>query len=169
MSLHLSIHGRHSFSKCFSYPPPYWILTSNWNRAEEKMRAKDLKWLCQDFPGGVVVKNPPASAGDMGSSPGPWRSHMPRSNWARAPQLLSLRSRGHEPQLLSLRATATEACVPRACAPQKEKPSQWEACAPQKEKPWQWEAFPATKSSPRSTQLEKAHEQKRRPNTAKNK
>ena len=24
-----------------------------------------------DFPGGVVVKNPPANAGDTGSSPGP--------------------------------------------------------------------------------------------------
>ena len=28
------------------------------------------------FPGGAVVKNPPANAGDMGSSPGPGRSHM---------------------------------------------------------------------------------------------
>ena len=33
-----------------------------------------------DFPGGIVVKNPPAKAGDMDSSPGPGRSHMPRSN-----------------------------------------------------------------------------------------
>ena len=32
------------------------------------------------FPGGAVVKNPPANAGDMGSSPGPGRSHMLRSN-----------------------------------------------------------------------------------------
>ena len=32
------------------------------------------------FPGGAVVKNPPANAGDMGSSPGPGRSHMPRSS-----------------------------------------------------------------------------------------
>ena len=32
------------------------------------------------FPGGAVVKNPPANAGDMGSSPGPGRSHMPWSN-----------------------------------------------------------------------------------------
>ena len=32
------------------------------------------------FPGGTVVKNPPANAGDMGSSPGPGRSHMPQSN-----------------------------------------------------------------------------------------
>ena len=34
----------------------------------------------QDFPGGTVVKNPPANAGDTGSIPGPGRSHMPRSN-----------------------------------------------------------------------------------------
>ena len=27
-----------------------------------------------------VVKNPPANAGDTGSSPGPGRSHMPWSN-----------------------------------------------------------------------------------------
>ena len=47
-----------------------------------------------DFPGGTVVKNPPAggfpggavvenlpdNAGDTGSSPGLGRSHMPRSN-----------------------------------------------------------------------------------------
>ena len=32
------------------------------------------------FPGGAVVKNPPANARDMGSSPGPGRSHMPRSS-----------------------------------------------------------------------------------------
>ena len=32
------------------------------------------------FPGGAVVKNPPANAGDMGSSHGPGRSHMPQSN-----------------------------------------------------------------------------------------
>ena len=30
--------------------------------------------------GGTVVKNLPANAGDMGSSPGPGRSHMPPSN-----------------------------------------------------------------------------------------
>ena len=32
------------------------------------------------FPGGAVVKNPSANAGNTGSSPGPGRSHMPRSN-----------------------------------------------------------------------------------------
>ena len=39
-----------------------------------------LKNILLGFPGGAVVKNPPANAGDTGSSPGPGRSHMPRSN-----------------------------------------------------------------------------------------
>ena len=34
----------------------------------------------QGFPGGAVVENLPANAGDTGSSPGLGRSHMPRSN-----------------------------------------------------------------------------------------
>ena len=38
-----------------------------------------------------MVENLPASAGDTGSGPGLGESHMPRSNWARGPQLLSLR------------------------------------------------------------------------------
>ena len=32
------------------------------------------------FPGGTVVKNPPANAGDTGSSPDLGRSHVPQSN-----------------------------------------------------------------------------------------
>ena len=32
------------------------------------------------FPGGAVVENLPANAGDTGSSPGLGRSHMPRSS-----------------------------------------------------------------------------------------
>ena len=32
------------------------------------------KGMLRDFPGGTVVKNPPASAGDMGSIPGLGRS-----------------------------------------------------------------------------------------------
>ena len=37
---------------------------------------KDL-WV---FPGGAVVENLPANAGDTGLSPGLGRSHMPQSN-----------------------------------------------------------------------------------------
>ena len=43
------------------------------------------------FPGGAVVGNPPANAGDTGSGPGLGGSHVPRSGWAREPQVLSLR------------------------------------------------------------------------------
>ena len=38
-----------------------------------------LKPEVEGFPGGAVVRNPPANAGDTGSCPGPGRSHMPRS------------------------------------------------------------------------------------------
>ena len=51
-----------------------------------------------------MVENPPANAADTGSSPGPGGSHMPWTNWAQAPQLLSLS------------ATTTEVRVPGARA-----------------------------------------------------
>ena len=38
-----------------------------------------VKDTVEGFPGGAVVRNPPANAGDTGSSPGLGRSHMPRS------------------------------------------------------------------------------------------
>ena len=38
------------------------------------------KALGGGFPGGAVVENLPANAGDTGSSPGLGRSHMLRSN-----------------------------------------------------------------------------------------
>ena len=68
--------------------------------------------LVEGFPHGTVVKNLSANAGDMGLSPGLGRSHMPRSN------------KVHAPQLLNPCATTTEACTPRAHAPQQEKPPQ---------------------------------------------
>ena len=58
------------------------------------------------FPGGAVVENLPANAGDMGSSPGLGRSHMPQSSWACEPQLLSLR-------LWSLCSTTRKAAMVR--------------------------------------------------------
>ena len=39
-----------------------------------------LKIALAGFPGGAVVENLPANAGDTGSSPGLGRSHMPQSN-----------------------------------------------------------------------------------------
>ena len=78
-----------------------------------------------------MVKNPPASAGDVDSVPGPGRSHMPRRSGDRVPQLLSLCSRAREPQVLK------PACS-RARALQQENPLQREACcATAREKPAQ--------------------------------
>ena len=42
------------------------------------------------FSVGLVVKNPPANVGDRGSSPGQGGFHIPQSNEALQPQLLSL-------------------------------------------------------------------------------
>ena len=61
------------------------------------------------FPGGAVVENLPASAGDTGSIPGLGKSHMPQSNWAREPQLLSL----HVWNLCSATGEATTVRGPR--------------------------------------------------------
>ena len=79
------------------------------------MKSKDSK-VPFSFPGGSMVKNPPANAGDRSSIPGPGRSHMPWSNQAGAPQLSSLG------------ATTTEPRRAQACALQQEKPLQWEDC-----------------------------------------
>ena len=54
------------------------------------MKPDKYKSSLLGFPGGAVVESLPANAGDTGSSPGPGRSHMPRSNWAREPHLLNL-------------------------------------------------------------------------------
>ena len=53
-----------------------------------------------------MVGSLPANAGDAGSSPGLGGSRMPRSDWARAPQLLSLR-------VWSLCSAAGEAAIVR--------------------------------------------------------
>ena len=65
-----------------------------------------LSKVAMGLPGGAVVENLPANAGSTGSSPGLGRSHMPQSNWAREPQLLSLR-------VWSLYSTTREAAIVR--------------------------------------------------------
>ena len=50
------------------------------NRHIRTSKFTKLKEVCTDFPGGPVVKNPPANAGDMGSIPSSGRFHMPWGN-----------------------------------------------------------------------------------------
>ena len=72
------------------------------NPKDVKSRVK--RW--RGFPGGAVVESLPASAGDAGSGPGLGGSRVPRSSWAREPQLLSLRVWG-------LCSTTREAAIVR--------------------------------------------------------
>ena len=61
------------------------IITKTWKQPRCPSRSE------QGFPGGAVVESLPANAGDTGSGPGLGGSRVPRSNYAREPQLLSLR------------------------------------------------------------------------------
>ena len=92
---------------------------------------KSLKHEFKGFPGGAVVENMPANAGDTGSSPGLGSSHMPWSNWAREPQLLSLR-------VWSLCSATREAAIVRGpCTAMKSGPRspQLEKALAQKRRP----------------------------------
>ena len=51
-----------------------------WKKNKKKTPNSKRYMHSRGFPGGAVVKNPPANAGDTGSSLGPGRSHMPWSN-----------------------------------------------------------------------------------------
>ena len=110
--------GHHS-----PFPPHQW--TDNFGNAI------CTKTFRAGFPGGAVVENLPANAGDTGSSPGLGRSHVPQSNWAREPQLLSLR-------VWSLCSAAREAAIARGpCTAMKSGPHlpQLEKALAQKQRP----------------------------------
>ena len=51
--------------------------TATTDRSTNMPEPQKIFW---GFPGGAVVENLPANAGDTGSNPGLGRSHMPRSN-----------------------------------------------------------------------------------------
>ena len=83
------------------------------------------------FPGGAVLENLPANAGDTGSSPGLGRSHMPRSDRVREPQLLSLRVWS----LCSARREATMVRGPRTAMKSGPRLPQLEKALAQKRRP----------------------------------
>ena len=55
-------------------------LSSNIEPKHSMVNGNCVKRCPWGFPGGAVVENLPANAGDTGSSPGLGRSHMPRGN-----------------------------------------------------------------------------------------
>ena len=85
-----------------------------------------LIWKCMlDFPDGAVDKNLPTNAVDMGSISGLGSSTchvatkpMCHNYWAH--------TQVFEPQLLSLRARTTKACMPQACAPTTREARTWQ-------------------------------------------
>ena len=82
-----------------------------------------------------MVGNLPANAGDTGSSPGLGGSHMPRSGWAREPQLLNLR-------IWSLCSAAGGAAIEKRPAHRDE----------------EWSPLAATRESPRTeTKTQHSH------------
>ena len=54
------------------------LYAENYKTLIKETEDDSKKW--RDFPGGSVVKNPPANAGDTGSILAPERSHMPWSS-----------------------------------------------------------------------------------------
>ena len=98
---------------------------------QQKSKYNVFKSTEEGFPGGAVVENLPANAGDTGSSPGPGRSHMPRSNWAREPQLLSL----HVWSLCSATREATTVSGPHTAMKSGPRSPQLEKALTQKRRP----------------------------------
>jgi len=87
----------------------------------ENIKPREVKIIDRDFPGGPVVKNLPCNARDISLIPSLGRSHMPHSKYARAKQLLSLRSGALELQLW-------KPMDPRACAATREVTSMISPC-----------------------------------------
>ena len=79
------------------------------------LNCRSLETKLPGFSGGSVVTNLPANTGDTDLIPVSGRSHMPRSNYACTPKLLSLCPTARETQLL-------KPVSPRAHVWQQEKP-----------------------------------------------
>ena len=77
----------------------------------------DMTWQLNAH---TVDKNPPDNAGNMGSIPGPERSHMPQNNLAHVPQLLCLCSTACEPHCWAHVLQLLKPTRPKVCALQQE-------------------------------------------------
>ena len=89
----------------------------------------------ENFPGGSVVKNLPANAGDTDLVPGQGRSHMQRGNEARVTQLCARTPKVKTPQQ---EKTLQEACVRQLershCLQLEKVCTQWAPRQPKKKK-----------------------------------
>lgn len=69
---HAHLSRRHNGKQAFNSP--------HFHVAYNLVGEKHVKTKAKDFPGDTVHKNPPASAEDIGSIPGPGSFHMAWSN-----------------------------------------------------------------------------------------
>ena len=76
----IALKNKAYFKKVSVCQESLWMVPMPMSEMETAFKVQD-----GDFPGGAVVRNPPANAGDTGSSPGPGRSPMARSNYTRSP------------------------------------------------------------------------------------
>ena len=107
----------------------------SWERKTELEESSSLTSDCTKlqslgFPGGSVVKNVAANAGETGSIPGWGRSHMRWNTTTQEQQLLecALEPGSHSYWAHVLQLLKPER--PKDHTPQQEKPWQWEAHAP---------------------------------------
>ena len=78
-------NGRKSLNLSSSVVLPILRLRTHTNKVGESHKGSfEALWLPNalnvDFPGGPVVQNLPANAGDTGLTPGLGRSHLPHGN-----------------------------------------------------------------------------------------
>ena len=90
MAIHSSIlarripHGQRSLAGYSAWGRKESDMTELLSTAQHIVKKSNLKQT-SGLPRGSVVKNPPASTGDVGSISGLRRSHMPQNNEAHAP------------------------------------------------------------------------------------
>ena len=68
--MHMQVKGSNCLHTCPQGVDP----------AREVIQIPCSETTVQHFPGAAVVKNPPANAGDTGSTPDPGRPHVPQGN-----------------------------------------------------------------------------------------
>ena len=89
MSFYKDTNPLHEGPTLMTYSPPKGLTTiglglsvstCEWESIDIQFAIRPAQQMLEGFPGGPVVKNPRASAGDIGSIPGLGRFHMLWSN-----------------------------------------------------------------------------------------
>ena len=132
------------------YRQGFWLPSTRGSPWELRATSWHKHSPSRGFPGGSLVKNLPASAGDTGWISDLGGPHIPRSSWAHAAQVFSLWSIAQKPQLLSPPLQLLKPMHSRIRALQREATTVRSLST-------------ATKNSPHSPQLEKSPSSNKEP------